>query len=203
MKSHTLNLLALTLCIGFGATAQAETMSKADYKIAGEKIAADYKTAKTPCDSLSGNTKDICFAEAKGNHKIALADLEVAYQPSAKAQRNARDAKADATYAVAKLQCKEQAGNAKDVCIKEAKSVEVAAKADAKLQLKTSEANAAAMKTTTKAVGKANEKVGDARSEAAEDKTDAQYKVDKEKCDVMAGVAKDNCLIQAKSRFGK
>ena len=203
MKSHPLNLLALALCLTFGVAAQAQTMSKEEYKMAGEKISADYKAGKIPCASLAGNAKDICMAEVKGTEKTAKAELDANYKPSAKAHRNARDAKADAVYTVAKLRCKDHAGNAKDVCIKEAKSVEAASKADSKLQQKTYDAKADAKKTSNEAVNKANEKVSEARSEAAADKTDAKYKVAKEKCDALSGVAKDNCLSDAKLSFGK
>jgi hypothetical protein len=82
---------------------------------------------------------------------------------------------------VAKEKCDDLAGNAKDVCVKEAKAVRVSAKADAK----------------------ASEKSADARSEAAADKIEAQYKVEKEKCDKFAGNAKDNCVAQAKAQLSK
>ncbi len=203
MKTHSLNLLAVALCLTLGATAQAQTLTKQDYKMAGDKIAADYKAAKIPCGSLAGNAKDICMAEAKGTEKTAMAELDANYKPSAKSHRNARDAKADAVYAVAKLRCKDQTGNAKDVCVKEAKAAEATSKADSKLQQKTYDAKADAKNTTNDAVNKANEKVSEARSEAAADKTDAKYKVAKEKCDALSGAAKDNCLSDAKLRFGK
>jgi hypothetical protein len=204
MKSHTLSHIALALSLTFGVVAaQAQIMSKAEYKSAKEKIEADYKAAQVPCASLSGNPKKICTVEAKGNEKIALANLDASNKPSAKSQRDARDTQANAVYDLAKQKCQDLAGNAKDVCIKEAKSAETATKADAKLQLKTTDANADARKTNQQANSKASEKVQDARVEAASDKTDAQYKVEKEKCDTFAGAAKDNCLTQAKVRFGK
>lgn len=190
MKSHTLNYAAIALCLTFGVAAHAQTMTKVELKDAKAKIEADYKAALVPCASLSGNAKKICTVEAKGNEKIALANLEAANKPSAKSQRDASDTKADAAYALAKQKCDDVAGNTKDVCIKEAKSVEATAKADAR-------------KTTAQATSKASEKVTDARNDAAIEKTDAQYKVEKEKCDVLAGPAKDSCLTQAKTRFGK
>lgn len=203
MKSHTLNYVAIALCLVFGVAAHAQTMTKVELKDAKAKIEADYKAAQVPCSSLSGNAKKICAVEAKGNEKIALANLEASNKPSAKSRREASDTKADAAYDLAKQKCQDLAGNTKDVCIKEAKSVEASAKADAKLQLKTSEANADAKKTSTQAASKAGEKVSDARNDAASEKTDAQYKVEKEKCDALAGPAKDTCLAQAKTRFGK
>jgi len=203
MKSYSLNVVALALSLGFGVAGYAQTMSKVEFKNAREKIEADYKAAKTACDSLSGNAKKICTVEAKGNERIAVATLDAENKPSANARKKTSDTKANAAYDLAKQKCQDLAGNTKDVCIKEAKSVEAAAKADAKLQLKTTEANADANKTTAQATNKAHEKVSEARSEAATDKLDAQYKVEKEKCDALAGAAKDTCLLQAKTRFGK
>jgi len=204
MKLHTLNSIALAIGLTFGASAfAADTMTKAEFKDAKAKIEADYKAALVPCDTLAGNPKKICTVEAKGNKKIALANLDASNEPTAKHQQKAGDAKAEATYDLAHQKCQEQTGNAKDVCIKEAKAAQVAAKADAKAQMKTSEANKDASTTMTKAANKANDKIVDARSDAAADKTDAQYKVEKEKCDAMAGAAKDTCQTQVKTRFGK
>ncbi len=204
MKLNTLNCIALAMGLTFGASAfAADTMTKAEVKDAKAKIEADYKAALVPCDSLSGNPKKICTVEAKGNKKAALAALDAKNDPTPKNQQQASDAKAAAAYDLAHQKCQEQTGNAKDVCIKEAKAAEVAAKADAKALMKSTDANQDANKTITKAANKAGEKVSEARSDAATDKTDAQYKVEKEKCDALAGAAKDNCMAQAKTRFGK
>lgn len=203
MKSHRLNYIALALCLTFGLAAQAQTMSKTEFKNAHEKIEADYKAAKIPCDSLSGNAKKICTVEAKGNEKTLLAEIDARNKPSADADRKVRDTKASAAYDLAKQKCQDLAGNPKDVCIKEAKAAETAAKADAKLQLKTTDANADARKETTKAATVAKEKVGEARNEAAADKVNAQYKVELERCDALAGPAKTACVEQAKTRAGK
>jgi hypothetical protein len=203
MKSHTLTHITIVLSLTFGIAAHAQTMSKAEYKAAKEKIEAQYTAAQVPCASLSGNPKKICAVEAKGNKKIALETLDASNKPSAKSQRDVRDATADAQYALAKQKCHDLAGNAKDVCIQEAKSAETASKADAKLEFKTSDAKADAKASTQQATSKASDKVQDARSEAITDKADAQYKVEKEKCETFAGTAKDNCLTQAKVRLGK
>ena len=204
MKLHTLNHIALAIGLTFGASAfAADTMTKPEFKDAKAKIEADYKAALVPCDTLAGNPKKICTVEAKGNKKMALANLDANNDPTTKNQQQASDAKAEATYDLAHQKCQEQTGNAKDVCIKEAKAAKVAAKADAKAQMKTAEANKDASKTMTNASNKANEKIVDARSDAATDKTDAQYKVEKEKCDAMTGAAKDTCQTQVKTRFGK
>lgn len=203
MKLHTLNSIALAIGLTFGASAFADTLSKAEFKDAKAKIEADYKAALVPCDSLAGNPKKICTVEAKGNKQVALKALDARNDPTPRNQQQASDAKAEAAYDLAHQKCQEQTGNAKDVCVKEAKAAQISAKADAKAQMKTTDATQDANKTITKAANKAGEKVSEARSDAASDKTDAQYKVEKEKCDALAGAAKDNCLAQAKTRFGK
>lgn len=192
MKKLNINMITLAVGLAFSAGAMAQSMSKDDYKAAKDQIAAEYKSAKAGCASLSANRGDICVAEAKGQEKVARAELEASYKPGPKTRYQVRIAQADADYAVAKERCDDLAGNPKDVCMKEAKAARTSAIADAKVQMKTSDAN------TT-----ANAKSADARKDAAADKLDAQYKVEKEKCDTFAGVAKDNCLAQAKARFNK
>jgi hypothetical protein len=197
----TLIALAISLTLSAGAMAQA--LSKDDYKAAKDRISNDYQTAKTACKALSANPKDICIARAKGVESIAAAELEASYKPSAKTRNKVRVAKAKADHAVALEQCDELTGNAKDVCVKEAKSHEVAALADAKVALTTADANATANQKSTDAYGKASTEVAGARKDAAIEKLDAQYKVEKEKCDLYAGDVKDQCLAKVKSSFGK
>ncbi len=82
------------------------------------------------------------------------------------------DAKAD------KAACKSMSGNAKDVCMKEAKGKEKVAKAELEAQYKPSD--------------KASYKARVA-------KADADYDVAKEKCDDMKGNEKDVCKKEAKA----
>ena len=168
-------LLALPL-------AQAATsMSKADYKDAKSRISADYKTDKAGCGALTANAKDICIQEAKAKEKVARAELEYGYTGKVGDRNKVAEVKAKSAYAVAKERCDDQAGNAKDVCVKEAKAIEVKALADAKLAKDT----------------------GEARTDAAADKNNADYKVAIEKCDALSGDAKTSCVNAAKTRFGK
>ncbi|HVK56483.1 MAG TPA: hypothetical protein VM532_15830 [Burkholderiales bacterium] len=203
MSKLNLNLLALAVSLAFSTGASAENMSTIDYKAGKDKIAAEYKLAKAGCASLSGNPNDICIVEAKGKEKVATAELDANYKHTRRSQYQARVAKADADYAVAKERCDDVAGNAKDVCVKEAKAVETAAKANATTQLRTAVANATAQDTSVNAHIKANNQAAEARKDATVEKLDAEYKVAKEKCDTYAGSAKDQCLGEAKTRFGK
>lgn len=191
---NTLNIhsIALAVSLTFSAGAMAQNVSKDDYLSVKDKIAADYKLAKASCDSLSGNPNDICMAGAKGNEKVALAELEAGYKPTSESRYQARVARAEAEYGLAKERCDDRAGNTKDVCMKEAKSTEIAAKADATAQMKTAGASATA-----------SEKSADARKDAKEDELGAQYRVAKERCDTYAGNAKDICVNEAKVKFGR
>ena len=90
--------------------------------LAKEGISADYKMNKEKCDALKANAKDICVKEAKGAEDVAKAELEAQYKPSAKASKKVAEARADAAYAVAKEKCDDLSGNAKDVCVKDAKA---------------------------------------------------------------------------------
>ncbi|MHB8948582.1 MAG: hypothetical protein ACYC4S_05905 [Rhodoferax sp.] len=130
---------------------------------------------------MKDNGKDVCIEEAKAKEKVTLAELEYSYTGKAADMTKVLQAKAKSAYAVAKEKCDDLAGNPKDVCIKEAKAVEVKALADAKL----------------------GKQIGEAKTEATDDKIDANYKVAIEKCDALAGDAKTSCVAAAKAKFGK
>lgn len=202
---NKLKMTAIAAAIGlvFSAGAMAQSMSKDAYKATEDRIAAEYATNKATCDSLSGNAKDICITEAKGKEKVAKAELEVRYEPTAKNRYKALVAKAEADYAVANEKCDDKAGNDQDVCVKEAKAVETRVKADAEAQMKTSEANKAASEKSAEAGMKASTEGAEARQEATTEKVDANYAVAKEKCDSLASGAKERCLDEAKAKFGK
>jgi hypothetical protein len=167
-------LLALPL-------AQAAGMSKTEYNAAKTRIGADYKAAQGACATRAGNAKDVCVEEAGAKQKVARAELEYSYSGKPDDRNKLHMVKAESAYSVAKEKCDDRDGNAKDVCIQEAKAVEAKAIADAKM----------------------SQQVGEARVESAEAKRDADYKVAVEKCDALAGDAKASCLSTAKASFGK
>jgi hypothetical protein len=180
-KSSLIHLTLITAAMFAVTAANAETMTKASYKSTKERISADAKTDKAACSSMAGNAKDICVQEAKAKDKVALAELEFAYTGKAADRTKIQVVKADTAYAVAKERCDDLTGNAKDVCVKEAKAVQTKAQADAKL----------------------GKEIGAARKDATADKLDADYKVAIEKCGALAGDAKTRCVDSAKQSFGK
>jgi hypothetical protein len=183
--------LAAGMALSAGVHAAGE-MSKQTYQDGNQRIAAEMKAAKDACRSLSGNANDVCMKEASARATIAKAELKVAYQPDAKNSYDASVKKAQAEYLVARERCDDAAGNVKDVCLKQAKAVEVGAKADARERRKIATANSTADRKSWKA-----------SSNAASDKRDAEYAVAKERCGVFAREAKTRCLDDAKVAFGK
>jgi hypothetical protein len=161
--------------------AQAVMISKTEFTSGKARIDADLKADKAACAPMTGNAKDICLEQAKAKEKLARAELDYSYTGKAADGMHIGVVKADGIYAVAKEQCDDQAGNAKDVCVKEAKAVHVKALAEAKLY----------------------KQVAAAKTDAAQDIRDADYKVAAEKCGAMAGDAKDSCVKAAKLKFGK
>jgi hypothetical protein len=161
--------------------AQAAPMAKADYKAGKTRISADYKADKAACAALAGNGRDICVEEAKAKEKIARAELEYGYTTKPGDQAKVMEARAEGAYAVAKERCDDMAGNAKDVCVKEAKAIEIKAVVDARM----------------------GKQIGEVKKDASDDKRDADYKVATEKCDALAGDPKAACIADAKMKFGK
>jgi hypothetical protein len=99
--------------------------------------------------------------------------------------KDARDAamrSAEAQYKTAKATCDALAGNAKDICIEEAKGKEKVAKAEAE----------AAYDNTPRM-----------REKARVARADAAYEVAKEKCDDLSGNPKDVCMKEAKATHVK
>lgn len=138
MKEPNINrrLAALILGLACSIGARAEDLSKESYKTGKDAIKAEYKAAKGACASMSGNYKDVCLAQAEGKKNVGLAELEANYKPTAKNQYQARVARAEADYALAREQCDDKTDDAKDACVKVAKAAEAAAKADAKAAMK-------------------------------------------------------------------
>lgn len=199
MKNCNISLLAIALGSCFSTATFAQGLSELEYKDGKVLIASNYSLDQAPCEALAGNEKDICQVDAKGREAVALAELEVGYKPSSENRYQLRVAKAQAEYAVTIEHCDDFAGNVKDVCIKEAKAVNVAASADAQAQMKIYDANVMAKEKTTDARRDANEASAEARAKAMRSSHIAQYKLAKEKCDSYSGDAKDSCMTQAKS----
>jgi len=181
MKNFNHIALSAAICLALSTSAMATSTSEAEYKAAKIVASANQKADEATCQSMAGNAKEICIVDANGREKVALAQLEANYQPSAEHEYDVRVANADATYASAKQRCDDAAGNVKEVCRKEAQGAFVSAKADAQLASKTENASK--------------------NADAA--KRDAAYSTAKEKCKALANEAKATCIKDAKTLYGQ
>ena len=116
---------------------------KARYTARVARADADYAVANEKCDDKAGNDKSVCVMEAKAVKVHAVADARALMKTSNAnitanektsdanntANEKAADARKDATadkrsadFALAKVKCDALAGNAKDLCINDAKA---------------------------------------------------------------------------------
>ena len=181
--------VAVAVALGYSSIGLA-ALSKDERKAEEERISAEHKSAKDQCDNLKANARDICVAEANGANKVAKANLDARDKGSLKAQMDARLARAEAEYDVAKERCDDLAGNVKHVCVMDAKAALARGKADAKLDRESKEANR-----------DANERVTQAQEAASRETTRADFKAARERCDRYAGDTRDRCVSDAKVSF--
>jgi hypothetical protein len=120
-------LVAVT-CLSLPARADRNPpMSKDAFEAAEERIEAVARKERKACDRLKGRSAELCVVQAKAREKVARAELEAEYEPSLETWQDARDAKADADYAVAREKCDDFKGAAKSRCVQAAKSAREAA----------------------------------------------------------------------------
>lgn len=178
--THRRTGLALAALLACGS-AFAAPLTKSEFSAAKERIEVDLKAERTACDAHSGNARDVCQLRARGKEKMARAELDYRQSGKAADADKLNVVTADAAYAVARETCDDKAGQAKDVCVTEAKTVRTKALADARLQ----------------------REVGSARTDAVDDKREADRKLADEKCDALAGDPKAACLAESKARHGE
>lgn len=110
---NQLTLLAAAIAVALGTSVQA-----ADTKV----IDQQHKAEVEKCKDMKGNAKDVCKKEADGKQKVAKAEAEAKENDTPKNRQKVQEAKANATYDVAKERCDDQKGDAKDACQKAAKA---------------------------------------------------------------------------------
>ena len=179
MTRFTAPHLLCALALAGLAGAASANITKPVYSTAKDELKTMYKAERDKCGSLAGNAKDVCVERAKGHEKVALAHLEYQYTGTTKDRNDYLEARYDAKYKLAKEACDDKSGNAKDVCVADAKAAHDKAKADLK----------------------ANKAVAEAQNDQMEAKLKADYKAANERCDSLSGDAKDSCQASAKARY--
>ena len=184
-------VMAAAIVAVAAASGHVLALTKVEIKSESDNIARQFKSAKAACDGLRANAKNICMAQATGAYNVSRAEFAVRQNDTAHARNNVRVVKADADYGVARQKCDDHSGNVKDVCIKDAKALQVNALADAKADLKIGDAYKSA-----------DDKAVVMRKDAADDKRDANYAASRERCDKYAGDVMNRCIADAKLQFG-
>ena len=82
MNKSILNALAVSIGLAFSIGAAAESLSKADYKSARDRIAAEYKSDRAACASMPSDAKSRCYTDAKSKQKAARAELAAGQKPA-------------------------------------------------------------------------------------------------------------------------
>ncbi|MEJ7808597.1 MAG: BON domain-containing protein [Telluria sp.] len=191
MKPFQATLLAAALSLAFSGAYANEHSGKTDtatYKTMTQKAAADYKVAAAKCTGMTGNEKSACVEEAKVARARVDLDAVAQHNNTLKARTAARNALAKAELALAKVKCTVMTGAEKDSCMSTAKSVHVAALADAKADRDTRVA--------------ANATVGvDGKGLIANTQTQEPVKAAAvDKCAQVGGKPSTGCLIDNKDR---
>ena len=81
-SAMVLSVALSSLALSVGVMAQ--PMSQNEFKAARNDLAAKFKAAHENCAPLAKKARDLCIAEAEGNDKIARAQLDERYKPSAR-----------------------------------------------------------------------------------------------------------------------
>lgn len=95
------------------------------------RIDAEYEAASERCDDAAGQAKDLCLVEARAERRIRKAELAARGQGTIKAWYDARVARAEAEFAVAKERCTVRSGAEREACVADARALEARAKAEA------------------------------------------------------------------------
>lgn len=138
MKSQSVCVLLCSAAVvaAAGATTLPKhpPLSHQAYTAQKAQIAAQLDANRKLCDSMKGNTRDVCEAEARGRADALKAELEARYKPSPEASFESRSVTAEANYTVAKAKCNAFKGAPRDRCMKEAKAAREAALRQAKVE---------------------------------------------------------------------
>lgn len=122
MSRYHLGAIISVIGLAFGTAAVAQGISPEEYRASRKTISAEDRRASAQCGPLGGNAADVCRAEVSGRKGIARAELEARRHPSENSRREIGMAKANADYAVAKVQCAAKSRNDREDCLKAAKA---------------------------------------------------------------------------------
>jgi hypothetical protein len=171
--------------------AGAQVLGKDEYRAHVQRIEAEHDAARERCKPLEGNERDLCKVRAQGTLHVAKAQLHAQYKPGPASQEKLAMARAEAAHALAREQCDDLKGHARDVCRKDAKAQFAAARAQAKSVRSALASGEDSMETQRR------------REEVRVEQSSALYAAGKERCEALAGTARELCIADLRKRFGK
>lgn len=119
LKSKLMPLVAAA-AFGFGISCGAVAGDK-EYAAKKSQAEAVYDTEIKHCDTLSGNTKDICVKDAQARRTSTEADAKAAHT-SSDARSDASKEKQKAEYKAANERCEQLKGSEETACEDQAKA---------------------------------------------------------------------------------
>lgn len=123
-------LIAFVFVVGTASCgsvlAGAPGISLAEYLATKRQLSAELHAAKMTCGADTSSRREICVADATGRDLVAKADLEVAYRSSPRSRADARLARVDARFWLARERCDEVAQQDRLVCMQQAKTLRLA-----------------------------------------------------------------------------
>jgi hypothetical protein len=115
---HSILLLGAALLWAASHVHAATPQDKLVLQQARDAAAASYKNARARCNTVTGNPRDLCIAEAEAGRVRAEEEARARYEDTLDAYTRARMRIADAGYERDKTRCAALTGNDKDVCRK-------------------------------------------------------------------------------------
>src|SRR5262245_29882834 len=122
MRKSMLHAYSLLCGVGAGIAMAGACAEGAPYAMELDRIESDYKVARERCETGDGQSRNVCVAEARAGRRIAQADLTARSSGTPKSQYDARVARAEAEFEVAKERCGDHAGHQRELCIHDART---------------------------------------------------------------------------------
>jgi hypothetical protein len=195
--------MAMIILLAFAIRATPQSMPIDLYRSTKYGIVAEFDSSVAACSSLSNVARNLCKALARRQYIVAMAVLEASYKPSPEARYKARINIADADYLVAQRLCDNKSGGARNLCLREARGAQMAAKADAIEMDENSNAyRAARNKADARQFTREDEERAEARKDSAFEKRNTEFEISKERCDPLTDRFKVACAEESKRRLG-
>ena len=98
------------------------------YQAANVRISFQYGDDKAVCGALAGQTRDVCYEQARARRNVARAELEFNKGGRYGDHQKVQQARAEAAHAVASARCGDNVkGDAAGLCVERARTVEAQA----------------------------------------------------------------------------